>query len=108
MIFEYEFGDGDEFEYEISFKEEREALVKILCQGLKDCVGKALYSEDGAEQMANYVVYQLDFIDELEEYFEDELKDYFYDEAEREYWDMIEGGNPENDWYGTKSNVLGF
>ena len=88
MIINYVFGDGDDFEYEVDFDKEREALVGLLCQDAKDCLGK-LYSEEGAYQMANYVVYQIDVLDALEEYYEDRFEEYFYNEAEEEYRESL-------------------
>ena len=92
MIFNYEFGGednfwgGDRYEYEVDYDEIRKALVKILCDGSRDKHRK-LYSEDGNYQMAMYVVYELDVIDALTEYYEDDLKDYFEDKARDAFYD---------------------
>ena len=92
MTFNYEFGGeddffgGDFFEYEVDYDEIKKALVKILCNGSKS-LNRTLYNEDGNYQMAMYVVYELDVLDALIEYYEKKLKDYFEDEARDVFYD---------------------
>ena len=92
MTFNYEFGGednffgGDFFEYEVDYDEIQKALVKIICQESKQ-KHKGLYDETGNYQMAMHIVYDIDVLDALVEYYEDDLKDYFEDEAENCYYD---------------------
>lgn len=92
MVFRYEFGGednfwgGDVYEYEVEPGEIKKALVKILCNGSKR-LNSCLYSEDGNYQMAMYVVYELDVLDALVEYYEEDLKEYFEDDASDAYFD---------------------
>lgn len=95
MTFTYDFSaeddfwGGDTFDYEVEYDEIQKALVEILCKGSKRLNG-VLYNEDGNYQMAMYVVYQLDILDELIQYYEDDLKDYFEEEASRIYFESKE------------------
>ena len=106
MKIEYEF-DDEVYEFEPEWTSLHEALVKILTKNVQE-LHKGLYNADGAYQMAMYVVNELDTIDTLCENLEDELYEYYYDEAEREYQNGLEIERAERDWYGTKSDVLGF
>ena len=111
MIIKYEFDDESYYEFEPEYKELQKALVNILMDNCKYTNGKT-FSEDGAYQMAMYMVYYVDVFDELCECFEDDLYDYFYDKAKEEYieardqaeYDRID----EETWFSTKSDMLGF
>lgn len=104
MEINYEFDTP--FTYEVNYRELDDALVGILCENVKHKHG-SLYYEDGAYQMAVYVVKELDTVkDSLVEYFEEELKQEFEDRAYRQYQDRIENDKEEESWYGTKGNFL--
>lgn len=105
MTIHYDF--GCDYEYEVDYKELRQALVKILCDNAKD-IHQGLFEEGGAFQMANYVVYELDIVDELCENLKEALTDYFYSKAERQYEERCENDTEEDDWYGTMSDVRGI
>lgn len=106
MKIEYDFGSYG-FDYEVDYKELNNALIKILCDETKSVQG-SLYSEDGAYQMALYVVKHLDLIDSLCKNLEEELKKYFYSDALRKYEEMEDEERELDDWYGTINNVRGI
>lgn len=106
MYLKYEFGDYGEFEFDVDFYNLKKALVEIMCKNLKQ-KHKDLYDDNGAHQMAMYVVYDLDIVDELSECFLEELQEYFYNDAKEEYEQACDNESELADWYGTKSDVLG-
>ena len=102
MIIKYEeFGD---YEYEVDQTELEKAVVEILCRNVKN-KEKSLYNDDGAYQMAMYVVHDLDLMDELAENLESELHDWFYDKAQTQKEEGEEIAREEEDWYGTRSDI---
>lgn len=103
MVINYEdeeFGDYG-YEYEVDYQELKKAVVKILCKNVKD-KEKSIYNEEGAYQMAIYIVNDLDCLDSLCENLEDELHDFFYDKALEQMKEREENDREEQDWYGTK------
>lgn len=112
MKIDYEFGGDDykcgvPYEYEVDYQELKEAVVEILCRNVK-YKQKSLYNEDGAYQMAMYLVNDLACLDSLCENLEDELHEYFYDKAEKDYEESIIEAKEIDSWYGTKNDVIGI
>lgn len=107
MTIHYDFGYDYPYNYEVEYEDLRKALVKILCKGTERVQGK-LYEETGAYQMAMYVVYNLDVVDELAESLEDELYEQFYGKALEQFEEREENSREEDDWYGTMSDVRGI
>ena len=102
MKIHYNFGMNG-YEYETDQDELRQAIIKILCKNVKS-INKDIYEEDGAYQMAVYMLKLLeqdlgyDLSEMFGEWFEDELEEYFYDQALEEYKEGV--AKEENDrWY---------
>lgn len=105
MILKYEFEDTD-YEFEPEEYELKEALIKALCHDCKITMG-VFYNEAGAEQMANYIVYNLEAYQELSEMYEDILTEHFEKKAYEDYLETKQEEAELNSWYGTKSNIVG-
>lgn len=82
---EEENGYVREFEYEVDYRTVNNLLIKLLCEDLKDRMGK-MYSEDGAYQMADFVVSNLECDEQLTYYYQDEIKEHFERDAYEEYY----------------------
>lgn len=108
MRFSYNF-NGREFRYEPKAKDIDEKLKEVLIEEFKAHQETKLNSEniEGAKKLASFVIGVLGVNDDLEEIFEDELKEAFEEEAYEAYEEAKEYEDEENDWYGTKSDVLG-
>lgn len=95
MILKYDFEPEEEFfrglpyEYEPDDKKLKEKLVKILVDECKETMG-SLFSEEGAYQMANFIVYEEAVTQKLAEYYKEWLQDEFESEAYDEYKDSME------------------
>ena len=89
MYIEYEIEENGyvrTFDYEVDYRYLREFIIKLLCRDLKDVMGK-MYSEDGAYQMANYMVWELDCDEHLaKNVYYDEIKEHFEREAYEDYY----------------------
>lgn len=99
MVYIYDFDDG-EFEYEPEYKEIEDAIIEIL---VSECKNKT----SGARKMAEYVVYNLDVLDALEEQYQDYLLYCFENKAYRQYKEQVEFQKDKDDWFGTKRDILG-
>ncbi len=99
--FNYEFND-ESFEFEASREKIEQALKKIIV-----CEAEV---EESAEvlKVLNYIVSDIDIVDSLEEYFEDQLYDYFTEDAKKAYYEKLQYKRDQDDWFGTKNNVIGI
>ena len=97
MIIKYNFkDDADTYNFEISYIELEKVLIEILCDKVKSINGKT-YNEEGARQMALFVVNTVD-CDELALYFEEELEIYFYNKAYCEWKTQVENYEEDRRW----------
>lgn len=111
MILRYDFERTIDYEYEADEKKVKDVIVALLVEYAKDNY-KGIFNEDGAYQMAMYVVHGIDVLDGLKDYFKDELMDYFYNDAYEAYEEDCRQAKYDQDmydtWYETKNDVIGF
>lgn len=108
MRFSYYFY-GRKFRYEPNAIDIDEKLKEILIEEFKAHQEIELNSEniEGAKKLASFVIDILDLKDELTECYRNELTEAFEEEAYEAYEEAMEYKDEEDDWYGTKSDVLG-
>lgn len=76
----------DSFEYEPDDKKLQDFIIKLLLRDVKDING-SMYSEDGAYQMAVYMVGELECYEHLaKNVYYDEIKEHFESDAYEEYY----------------------
>lgn len=81
--------EDENFEFEPDEKKLKEYLVELLCKDLEKTL-KSDYSDDGARQMANFIVFRIDDNESLEYYYEDEIKWHFESEAEEKFREELQ------------------
>ena len=83
---EEENGYVREFEYEPDDKKLQDFIIKLLLRDVKDING-TMYNEDGAYQMAVYMVSELECYEHLaKNVYYDEIKEHFERDAYEEYY----------------------
>lgn len=102
MKFIYYF-EGNEFEYEIDDNQIEDFLIdKMLDEG------NMSRNKDNV-QMARFMINRFNLLDDEEmlESYRDDMEDYFEDDARDCYEDSKSYEEDEDDWFGTKNNVVG-
>ena len=102
MKFVYYF-NGNDFDYEIDDNQIKDFLIDKMLEE-----GKMERNKDNVE-MARFMINRFNLYEDeqiLEDY-KDEMEDYFEYEARELYEDCVNYEDDKNDWFGTKSDVVG-
>lgn len=102
MKFVYYF-NGNDFDYEIDDNQIKDFLIDKMLEE-----GKMERNKDNVE-MARFMINRFNLYEDeqiLEDY-KDEMEDYFEYEARELYEDSVNYEDDKNDWFGTKSDVVG-
>lgn len=102
----YEFEDNEDFEFEPNREEVENAIQDILLSEANVNVNR--YQNQDCSKLLDYIVYKMDLLERFEEELEEELHQYFEEKAKEQYEVSILEQQDKDDWYGTRTNVIGL